>query len=513
MVVDINSEDTYEKSEREIVNMGEQTSIDYITNYFVSTDENAISKEALCWLTNAHLPHKLDEEEWRIVVFNINKSYIKEFVSEFCLQNWYYKPINEFGCYDEGVAAMLKDVNQRIAENVAIYRTYTRKPDEGAFVLNDNYIEIANKAFKGTGYRNWKARYYLTRGLLSEEYSAVLAENAINVHKNILKEAAETTGTDISTFNVHIYYDWYTFYTGWFQSDYEALTTIGGYHELATLNDEMTRLIKANGFERNISTRCGIQGYRSMLGLEMPREFVPSTPCNDGGDIHSYTIVPYRNREELVEYLNEDYYKAFGIDYSGKSLILINLEYINDLIDKSDYMYHGTIIGDDHDFFWRNVQAQIGHNKAIGKAPLSNIKGIDYWDERYREPKSESPKEYIAAASNFNDLMESIAHVILGDDYDEIRPTIYLKMETHRHHRTHIIDTIIITFRFANGEELNREVRRLIMGWLLEKGFMPFPEDEYVLKIEHLEPFINYLFEACPDSHEYFKVKDRYKRI
>lgn len=47
MVVDINSEDTYEKSEREIVNMGEQTSIDYITNYFVSTDENAISKEAL----------------------------------------------------------------------------------------------------------------------------------------------------------------------------------------------------------------------------------------------------------------------------------------------------------------------------------------------------------------------------------------------------------------------------------------------------------------------------------
>lgn len=501
------------KKAREIINMGEQTTIGYITNYFVSTDENALSKEALCWLTNAHLPHKLDEADGRIVVFNINNSYIKEFVTEFCLQNWYYKPVSEFACYDDGIVAMLKEANQCIAENVAIYRTYTRKPDEGAFFLTDNYVQIVNKAFNGTGYRNWKTRYYLSRGLLTEEYADLLAKNAIGIYKEMLDEAANATGIDISSLNVHIYYDWYTFYAGWFQSDYEALTTIGGYHELATLNDEMTRLIKANGFERNISTRCGIQGYLSMLGLEMPREFVPNTPCNDMGDIHSYTIVPYRNREEFVEYLNDDHYKAFGIDYSGRSLILINLEYINDLIDKSDYMYHGTTIGDDHDFFWRNVQVQIDHNKSIGKAPLSNIKGIDYWDERYREPKSEAAKEYIAASSDFNGLMEEIAHVILGNEYDTIRPTIYMKMEAHRHHRTHIINTLILTFRFADGKELNRCTRRLVMGWLLEKGFMPFPDDEYVLKLEHFEPFINYLFETIPDSHEYFKVKDRYKRI
>lgn len=492
--------------------MGEQTTIDYITNYFVCSDDNALSKEALCWLTNAHLPHRLDEEEGRIVVFNINKSNIKEFVSEFYLQNWYYRPLSEFGCNDESIAAMLKEVNQRIAENVAIYRTYTRKPDEGAFVLNDDYVEIANKAFKGTGYRHWKTRYYLTRGLLSEEHSAVLTQNAIGIYKEMLAEAADATGTDISTFNVHIYYDWYTFYAGWFEDDYEALTTIGGLSELVNLNREMEQRIKTYGFERNLSTRCGIQGYRAMLGLEMPRAYVPYPHRDDIGDIHDYTIVPYRNREEFVEYLNDDYYEAYGIDYAVRSFIMINnSRLIRDFIDKSDYLYHGITIGDDHDFFWRNVQAQIDYNRAAGKHPMQNVKGIDYWDERVREPRSEVQKEYTAAASNFNGLMESIAHIILGEDYDTIRPTIYLKMEAHRHKRTHVIDTLIITFRFADGGELNRATRELVMSWLLDKGFMPFPDDEFVLKVESLEPFINYLFEAIPDSHEYFKLKDRYK--
>lgn len=173
-------EDIYEKKAREIVNMGELTSLEYISNYFVCTDDNALSKEAFSWLTNAHLPHRIDELEGRIVVFNINKSYIKEFVSEFYLQNFYYESVSEFGCNDEHIAKMLKDVNQKIAENVAIYRTFTRKPDEGAFFLADNYVEIANNAFKGTGYRNWKTRYYLTRGLLSEEYSDVIDKKPLS---------------------------------------------------------------------------------------------------------------------------------------------------------------------------------------------------------------------------------------------------------------------------------------------------------------------------------------------
>lgn len=497
------------KKAREIINMGEQNTLDYITNYFVCTDENALSKEALCWLTNAHLPHKLDETEGRIVVFNIGKSYIKEFVSEFYLQNWYYKPVSEYGCCDERIASMLKTVNQRIAENTAIYRTYTRKPDEGAFFLTDNYVDIAQKAFKGTGYRHWKTRYYLTRGLLSEGHSEVLSQNAIGIYREMLGEAADATGKDISNFDIHIYYDWYTFYAGWFETDYEALTTIGGLSELANLNHEMEKRIKANGFERNLSTRCGIQDYRAMLGLKMPREHVSYQQRDDIGDIHDYTIVPYRNRDEFVEYLNGDRYEAYGIDYAGKSFIMINHNrFISDFIDKSDCLYHGTILGEDHDFFWRNVQAQISFNKETGKHPLSNVRGIDYWDEEYREPKSEIPKEYVAAGSDFNGLIESIAHIILGDDYESIRPFINMKMEAHRHSRTHVIDTIIITFRFANGEELNRETRRLVMGWLLEKGFMPFPDDEYVLKVEYLEPFINYLFENIPHSNEYFKHKD-----
>lgn len=244
----------------------------------------------------------------------------------------------------------------------------------------------------------------------------------------------------------------------------------------------------------------------------MPNEYVPYPHREDIGEIHNYTIVPYRNREEFVEYLNGDDYKAYGIDYACRSIIMINnSRLIRHFIDKSDSLYHGTTISDDHDFFWKNVQAQIDFNKGADKHPLSNIKGIDYWDERVREPRSEEPKEYTAAAPNFNGLMEGIAHLILGEDYDTIRPTIYLKMEAHRHKRTHIIDTLIVTFRFADGFDLNRETRRLVMGWLLGKGFMPFPGDEYVLKIESLEPFINYLFENVPDSHEYFKEKDRYK--
>ena len=500
------------KRAREIVGMGELTTLDYITNYFVSTDENALSKEALCWLTNAHLPHKVDEEEGRIVVFNINKAYIKEFVSEFYLQNFYYKPVSEFGCYDERIATMLKEVNQKIAENVAIYRTYTRKADEGAFFLTENYVDIVQKAFKGTGYRHWKTRYYMSRGLLSEEDSDVLAQNAIGIYKEMLDEAADAIGTDISTFNVHIYYDWYTFYVGWFDDNYEALTTIGGLHELYALNQEMERLIKAYGFERNLSTRCGIQNYRSMLGLDMPNEIVPYPDRENIGDIHDYTIVPYSNREEFVEYLNSDDYEVYGIDYACKSFIMINnSRLIRVFINNSDKLCHGTTIGDDHDFFWRNVQTQIDHNKTLGKYSLSNIKGIDYWDESEREPRSEEPKKYTAAASNFNGLMDSIAHLMLGKDYETIRPTIFLKMEAHRHKRTHIIDTLIVTFRFADGEALNRETRRLVIGWLLEKGFMPFPDDEYVLKVESLEPFINYIFETYPDSHEYFKLKDWYK--
>lgn len=489
--------------------MGKLDSLDYITNYFVCSDDNALSKEALCWLTNAHLPHKLDYEEERIIIFNINKKYIYEFVHQFYLENWYYRPVSEFEKLDEHIVAMLKDANQKIAENVAIYRTYTRKPDEGAFFLTENYVDIAQKAFKGTGYHYWKTRYYLTRGLLSEEYSNVLAQNAIGIYKEMLAEAADATGTDISTFNVHIYYDWYTFYSGWFETDYEALTTIGGLSELANLNQEVEQRIKAYGFERNLSTRCGIQGYRAMLGLDMPNEIVSYPDREDIGDIHDYTIVPYRNREEFVEYLNSDYYEVYGIDYATKSFIMINnSRYISDFIDKSDNLCHGTTICDDHDFFWRNVQAQIDFNKGAGKSTLSNIRGIDYWDEEDRVPRSEKPKEYTAASSNFNGLMEEIAHEILGEDYNAIRPTIFLKMEAPRHKRTHIIDTLIVTFRFANGEELNRETRRLVMDWLLEKGFMPFPDDEYVLKVESLEPFINYLFDAIPDSHEYFKLKD-----
>ena len=500
------------KKAREIVGMGELTTLDYITNYFVSTDENALSKEALCWLTNAHLPHKVDEKEGRIVIFNINKANIKEFVSEFYLQNFYYKPVSEFGCNDESIATMLKEVNQRIAENVAIYRTYTRKPDDSAFFLTDNYIDIARKAFKGTGYRHWNTRYYLTRGLLTEQYSDVIVKKAIILYRGIMREAAEATDTDISAMRLHCFFDWYTFYIGWFEDDYEQLTTIGGIRDLAAFNDKMCELIKSYVLERNIHNTCGIQGYRAKLSLEMPNEYVHYPHRDDIGNIHDYTIVPYRNREEFVEYLNDDYFEAYGIDYAGRSFIMINnSRLIRDFIDKSDKLCHCTTLCDDHDFFWSNVQAQIEYNRAMGNAPLSNIKGIDYWDEEPREPRSEKPKEYTAASSNFNGLMEEIAHLILGEDYNAIRPTILLKMEAHRHKRTHIIDTLIITFRFADGIELNRKTRRLVMDWLLDKGFMPFTDDEYVLKIESLEPFINYLFETIPDSHEYFKLKDWYK--
>lgn len=500
------------KKAREIVNMGELTSLEYISNYFVSTDDNALSKEALSWLTNAHLPHRIDELEGRIVVFNINKSYIREFVSEFYLQNFYYESVSEFGCNDERIAKMLKEVNQKIAENVAIYRTYTRKPDEGAFFLADNYVEIANNAFKGTGYRHWKTRFYLTRGLLSEEHSDVLAQNAIGIYKEMLAEAADATEIDISTFNVHIYYDWFTFYAGWFHDNYEALTTIGGLHELYALNQEMEQLIKAYGFERNVSNRCGIQCYRAMLGLDMPNEIVSYPDREDIGEIHDYTIVPFRNRKEFVEYLNGDNYEAYGIDYACKSFIMINnSRLIGDFIDKSDSLWHGTIIGDDHDFFWKNVQAQIDFNKGADKHPLSNIKGIDYWNEEPREPRTEAPKEYTAAAANFNGLMEEIAHLMLGEHFDAIRPTIYLKMDAHRHRRTHIIDALFITFRFAHGAELNRETRRRVMEWLLGHGFFYLYDDEYVLKVESFDSFLNYLFENVPDSHEYFKEKDRYK--
>lgn len=498
------------KKAREIVGMGNLTSLEYISNYFVCSDDNAISEEVLCWLTNAHLPHIIDKEENLLYVFNINKSYIKEVVYQYCLQNWYYRPVVNDSHYSDNVRPLLLKANQKIAENAAVYRTYTRKDDAGPFVEDGDYANIVKTAFAGTGYRNWKARFYLTRGLLSEDYSEILAQKAIILYLGIMREAASATDTDISNMRLHCYYDWYTFYIGWFDDDYEALTTIGGIRDLTAFTDKMNELIKSYGLVRNINNRCGIQGYRATLGLDMPRECFMRTLSDNEGDIHEYAIVPFKNREEYVNYLNSDDYEAYGISYPTKSFIMINNDRkLDDFIDNSDKMCHSTdISGDDHDFFWRNVQAQIDHNKAIGKSLLSNIKGIDYWDEEPREPRTEKPKEYTAAASNFNGLIEEIAHLMLGEDYETIRPTIYLKMDAHRHHRTHIIDALFITFRFADEMELNRETRRRVMEWLLEHGFFYLHDDEYVLMVESFDTFLNYLFDTIPDSHEYFKLKD-----
>lgn len=385
-------------------------------------------------------------------------------------------------------------------------------------MLPSVYEETARKAFNGTGYQNWKTRFYLTRGMLSEEYADLLVKEAAEEYDRNLKVTAKEVGVAIDTLKQHIYFDDKTFYYGFFENSDEYLSYVGGIRQLDGLNGKMKDRLKTLGLERNIHSCCGIEQYLDRYNIELPRHFM-DYDLPEACDIRNYAIVPIHPKKDFLNWLDV---KAYGIDNSIKSHVLINQEHnIHRLIDEFDKMCYCCIIPEEDDEyyqFFRNVQAQIDANKSsrcwkalpFCQAKFDKIydhlKGLDATSDEYREPIiDDEPTRYIATSQQFDGLMECVASVILGKEYAKERASIYFRMKVRPIAGSPIINGLSIMFRCANHAKLDKEIRDRVVKWLDEMGFVTFGQSKFLLMPDKTESFMDYLLETIPESREYIK--------
>lgn len=337
--------------------------MDFVKNYFVSKDDRAFTKEALSWLTIAHLPHRILEEKGELYVFNINKYYIHFFVKQFRLENWYFRPASEYSTRE--TTAILEEVDRQIAQNTYTYHSFTSEDiNTGLFVLPSVHEEIAEKAFGGNSYQDWETRFYLTRGMLSEQYADYLVKYATEEYERLLEMSAQHTDTDISSLKMHLYFDESTFYCGLFEDSDECLTYVGGSKRLIALKKEMTEVVKNRGLEFSLHSNDEIDDYLARLDIELPRQIM-DYDLPEQQDIRNFAIVPRVMTNGTLECSAE---KVYGIDRQIDSYILINQEHnIHRYIDIFDKMCFCSVIPegeDEYAQFFANVQAQIDYNKS-----------------------------------------------------------------------------------------------------------------------------------------------------
>ena len=487
--------------------------MNYIKNFLLVKGEDAISNEALAWLTSAHLPHMVDNKAKVLLVFNINKHYLQEYIIRFNPSEWKWSPVDSD--FIDGYVNMFEKAEHIIAKNALAYHSFTH--EDAASVEPLVYQKLVKRAFNGTSYQSWKIRFYLCRGMLSEQFADRLSENATAIYKSIFQEAEEATNITIGNPIVHIYFERQTLFSGLFCNSDEYMCNPDEAKRLAKLEKKMTTLIKEYGFERNISGCCPIDFLLEILGLEFPQFEIDFNNPLPQKDIRDFAIVPFSQKNESL-ILDTTY--IYGLDRLQKQYLLVNVgNHLLSLIDYSDRITFSRTIpteSEEYGQFFDYVQRQINYNKALpyvqslpncfgkGEKIYNHLKGLDTRPTESRIVVEDEPHRVIKLSYDEDEANQLISQYITNKIGSGFLDGYNISIKAICEPSSPIIKWFFVRYEAISGEDCISLDDR-ICDWFEGKNFEVNPITA-VAKGNTIVDFFEEVLSEIPELTEYFKI-------
>lgn len=490
--------------------------MDFIKNFLLVKGDDVVSEDKTAWLSSAHIPFLTDSRTGTLLAFNINNYYLQLFVKYFRPSEWGWSKI-EGDNIPEDYADMFIEANQIIYQNAQahLYSSQTNV-DSDPSVPFSKLQELTVKAFRGTGYNNWKQRYYLSLGLLGVDKILRSADNAVSIYKSILHEASVTTNISSEDLEVRIYYDSYTFYSWAFPTTSRTrLSFDKRERQLVPLHKEVYTRLKGYGFERNINSHCHINGYLELLGLELPQTVFVS----DDRDIQDYVIVPQRSPKQDKALLNNAL--GYGIDCLLHQYVIINAERdLYRLIDQSDdyIMFSRNIpsVKEEYGAFFESVNRQIQYNTSLPyyrQLPCCIFKAVKKYDHlkgldaraTIREIIPDEPHRALKLKISNEEPTRLLVPYLAEKIGEELFPHLpMMNINIICVEGSPIIQYLAISWK-TDVDEYDKERSDKIFRWFEGIGFVPIPAGALATG-NTIVSFFEVAIKEIPELDEFFHI-------
>lgn len=309
--------------------------MEYIKNYLIIPVTKESEPHISNYLRHAHYPHAVDQIRKKILVFNMPHVRVKTFVDKLSISTWEY---HTYPTPPEEYVNMFRYIDFHIYENLLNYRWNNLNDGNGVFSTISERYSLLHDAYNCDGYRAWRLRYYLSKGLYGR-----LADNPHNfiryeetdrriesMEYNLAPRLAYAIKKLDMPFykqplELDFYFDSDRFYVGWFICDDELLRLSGSYRIIIKpITAIMNPYLDEQGIIRNTRRKDEVEeNFKSqMLGdYQMPRIEQPQNTF-----FLNHVIITWRNSvAEIPEFAYKS--NVHLIDHQRKQILVFNMSY------------------------------------------------------------------------------------------------------------------------------------------------------------------------------------------
>lgn len=260
-----------------------------IVTYLIFQFSKIEEAQIRTWLDCGHFPNAIDRERHRIIVFNINRETMLGFVNQFHIHDWTF---GQSAAQPNEYTELFRFYDSVLWENIAAYRFFSMGNDYKPFSTISDRYQTLSTGFMHDGYKAWRTRFYLSRGLLGlsaktlkpSKYTPKRSgETKIFKLKSKLQEALDEASEEYAlcfdpdaelVIRFWIDYDPYRkyikrIYIGWMSDSDRYINCREFVQNLKPVSVWMQNWLKEKGLPHNTTDDDGIENFLKNSGLTL----------------------------------------------------------------------------------------------------------------------------------------------------------------------------------------------------------------------------------------------------
>lgn len=258
--------------------------VTYLIFQFTKKEEAQIRT----WLDCGHYPNAIDRERHRIIVFNINRGAMLGFVNQFHIHDWTF---GQSAAHPEEYTELFRYYDSVLWNNISIFQRVSLGIIY-RFTTVEECHRILATGFMHDGYKAWRNRFYLYRGLLGlsvktlkpSKYTVrISGETIIATLKSELQDALDEASKEYAlcfdpdaelVIRLWIDYDPYRkhikrIYIGWMSDSDIYINCREFVQNLKPASVWMQNWLKEKGLPRNTTDANEIEAFLKNSGLTL----------------------------------------------------------------------------------------------------------------------------------------------------------------------------------------------------------------------------------------------------
>ena len=260
-----------------------------IVTYLIFQFSKKEEAQIRTWLDCGHFPNAIDRERHRIIVFNINRETMLGFVNQFHIHDWTF---GQSASQPDEYTELFRFYDSVLWENIAAYRFFSMGNDYKPFSTISDRYQTLSTGFMHDGYKAWRTRFYLSRGLLGLSAKTLKpsrytpkrsGETKISELRSKLQEALDEASEEYAlcfdpdaelVIRLWIDYDTYRkhikrIYIGWMSDSDIYINCREFVQNLKPASVWMQNWLKEKGLPRNTTDADEIEKFLKNSGLTL----------------------------------------------------------------------------------------------------------------------------------------------------------------------------------------------------------------------------------------------------